>query len=234
MPSGPVEHDLPADRDDGVEHRTFAVGERPRHDECVRARERATATNETCAIGFERQLGRFCPGHRHQVHEPAGSLVLAARATRAQHGALRPYDLGLHEQLAECRVQGVCDGGRQCDLYIARDLDRARFAGVVDQPDPAQFDVVFGRDRDLGARLDQLPVDAVAAVKLGAPLGENGFVRFRLASRRLRRVRPERAGLDVAQVAEAPPVIARRVFLPARQRDVLPAAVATPAAVTSR
>ena len=221
-----LEHDALPDRDDRVEHRAFAAGERPRRHERLRARERAVAADETRTIGFEREVGRLRPGHRHQVQEPARSLVAAACTACAQHGALRPHDLGLHEQLAEGRVQGVRHGRCERDFDVTRDLDRAPLARVVDQPDATQLDVLLGRDRDLRARLDQLPVDAVAAMELGAPLREDGLVLLRLAQRGLRGIRPERAGRHVAHVAEAAPVVARGVLLPTRQRDVLPAAVA--------
>ena len=70
------------------------------------------------------------------------------------------------------------------------------------------------------------PVDAVPAVKFRASFGENRFVRFGRPPRRLRGVGPERATGRIADVAEAAPMVARRVLLPARDGDVLPPAVA--------
>ena len=69
-------------------------------------------------------------------------------------------------------------------------------------------------------------VDAVPPMKLRASLGEYRLVAVGPLRRRLRGVRPEHAGRRVADVAEAAPVVAGRVLLPAGDRDVLPAAVA--------
>ncbi|TPW00718.1 MAG: Uncharacterized protein FD124_3953, partial [Alphaproteobacteria bacterium] len=81
--------------------------------------------------------------------------------------------------------------------------------------------------------------DGVATAKLGTPLGENRLVTQGAPERRLVRGGPEsavrRAGLGgfrhgtsryFADVAEGAPVVAGRVFAPARHGKFLPAAVA--------
>src|SRR5205814_6186237 len=67
----------------------------------------------------------------------------------------------------------------------------------------------------------------IAAPELHSGIGKNGFVLFRWLQRWLVSGRPGIAICHVADVAECSPIVSRAVFAPARDRDVLPAAVAT-------
>src|ERR1019366_10756427 len=124
--------------------------------------------------------------------------------------------------LAERRVLNVGRVRRQDDLGVARELDAAQNAAQVGQAQAAQLDVVFRRDDDFGVGVDAL----VTAAELGAALGEDGFVGVGLPLGGLVRARPEGAGFDIAQVAEAAPGVAGGVFAPARHGQIFPAAVA--------
>ena len=66
----------------------------------------------------------------------------------------------------------------------------------------------------------------VAAAKLSPAFGKNCFVSFRSLECRLMGIGPERPARHIAQITECAPVIAGRVFAPARHRQVFPAAVA--------
>ena len=106
------------------------------------------------------------------MKQPARLLVAGARPARAEHGALLPEDLRLHEQLAEGGMQRIGGRRRQCHFRVARDVQGPARPRAIDDPDAAQLDVVLGRDDDLGARLDQRAVEAILAVKLRASFGE--------------------------------------------------------------
>ena len=214
---------------DRIEHRAGAVGERARKVERGRRAEVVAAADEAGAVGLvadradvARAAGRHPPAvHRHQLHHPRRGLLGRARAACAEHGGRPRQDLGLHEELAEGRVQRVGRHRREHDLAVARDLDRAPQIAVVGDAVAAQLDVVLRRDGDLGVGVDV----AVAAPELGAALGEDGLVVVGDGAHGLVRGRPDLAAGDIAQVAEAAPGIARRILVPARDRQVLPAAL---------
>lgn len=75
----------------------------------------------------------------------------------------------LYEQIAEGRMQGI--GGRRCQHHLAvtGDLDHPPAARTVGQAQAAQFQIILGRDDDLGIGFDAL----IAAAELGPPFGEN-------------------------------------------------------------
>src|SRR5260370_37767628 len=114
----------------------------------------------------------------------------------------------------------------QHHLRITGQLDGAWRFGSVGDCDPAQLNVVVGRYADLRMRVDPI----VAAAELGTGLGENGLVTFSRLEGRLPSRGPEGAAVQVAQIAEGAPAIARGVFTPARYGQVAPAAVTAPRA----
>ena len=100
-----------------------------------------------------------------------------ARPARAEDRLPLAHELGLHEQVAERRMRASAARRRQHDLGVAGQLDRARRVAAVGDADAAQLDVVFGRDADLGVRVDV----AVAAAEFGAALREDRLVARSLA-----------------------------------------------------
>src|SRR5699024_10500749 len=104
----------------------------------------------------------------------------------------------------------------------ASEIDGALDGRLVGDARAAHLDVVLGRDHDLGVEVDAL----VVAAELGAPFGEDDLVFLRLDQGRLVGGGPDLAAVDVAHVAEIAPVVGGRVFAPAVDREVLPAAVA--------
>src|SRR5206468_9635068 len=98
--------------------------------------------------------------------------------------------------------------------------------GAVGEGDAAELDVVLGRDGDLGAGVEP----HVAAAEFHPGFGEDRLVALRLPEGRLQRRRPVFPAGQVAEVAEAAPVIPGRVLAPASDREVLPAAVPAAAA----
>src|SRR5690606_17940385 len=103
-----------------------------------------------------------------------------------------------------------------------RDLDGARGARVIGDAQAAQLDIVLGRYRDLGVRLEA----TLAAAELGLGIGEDRLVAVDRHGSGLVGGGPEFPALHVAQVAEAAPVVAGAVLAPARDRHVAGAAVA--------
>src|SRR3972149_3525128 len=65
----------------------------------------------------------------------------------------------------------------------------------------------------------------IAAAEFRSSFQENRFVLPRSLERRLIGGRPELSAVHVAEVTERAPAVAGNVFAPARDRDVLPAAV---------
>jgi hypothetical protein len=133
--------------------------------------------------------------HRHQVQHPRRLFVERARPARAQDGAPLAQDLGLHEEIAEGRMQRI--GRRRCDHHfgVTGDLDGAALPRAIGDAHPAQFDVVLRRDDDLGMGLESPArrCDGIAAAELGAALGEDRLVALGPLARRLMAGRPEGA-----------------------------------------
>jgi len=129
-------------------------------------------------VGHRAALG---PAHHHQVQHPGRCFIPGTRAAGTQDRRLRVEQLGLHKQVAERRMQRI--GGGRCENHfgVAGDLDDPAGPGTVADADPAQFDVVFRRDHDLGVSVDLM----VVAAKLGAALGKNRFVVVRQVTGRL-------------------------------------------------
>ncbi len=129
--------------------------------------------------------------HRHQVQHGWRLLAGRARPTGAQDGVALAQDLGLHEKIAEGRMQLVGRRRRQHHLGVTGDLDFPALPRAVGDAGPAQLDVVFRRDDDLGIRLE-LPFPAarhaaqrIAPAELGAPFGEDRLVMIGAPERRL-------------------------------------------------
>ena len=212
-------HPMP-DRDDRIEHRALAAGQPSGVEHRLRRGDRAPAADERHAVRLEGNVQRIGPVDGHQVKHPGRRLVVRAGPARAQDGLPLRDDLGLHEEIGERRMQRVGGSGREHDFRVAGDLDRAPRSRAVGDAEPAQLDVVFGRNDDFGMRLEIV----VAPAKFGARFGEYRFVVRRARRRRLMRGRPEVAAGRVADVAERPPVVAGAVFAPAGDGEVLPAA----------
>ncbi len=119
-------------------------------------------------------------------------------------------------------------GGRagEHDLHVARDLHGPARRAAVGDPHAPHLDVVFRRHDDFGVRFDA----GIAAPELGAAFREDGLVALPARAGRLVRGGPRCARRRVAQIEEASPRIGRRVLVPARDRQVVPAAVAASAA----
>ena len=80
-----------------------------------------------------------------------------------------------------------------------------------------QFDVVFGRHRHSHVHLNVFSRGA----KLGDSLGELSFVAVECAGGRLRRRGPECSGIKIPHVQEGAPLVARGVFLPPCQGQIM-------------
>ena len=158
------------------------------------------------------------------MKHPRHVLVDGARPAGAENSLPALDDFGLHEQIAEGRMQRIRSRGRENDFRITCDVDGPAGPRPIGDLDAAELDVVLGRNHDLGMRLQI----EVSAAKLRAPLGKDGFVMFRLLERRLMRGRPELTACHVAQITERSPVVAGDVFTPARDRQIFPAAASAP------
>ena len=112
------------------------------------------APDEARAVGLPLDRAAEAPLDAEHVERPERRLVRPARPTAEQQaGALR-VEFRFDEQLAERRVGEVVLGPRQHDLRVAGDLDLARPRAPVGDRQPADLDVVLGRDRHLQLRLE--------------------------------------------------------------------------------
>ena len=157
------------------------------------------------------------------MEHPRRFFAGCTRPARAQNGLRVAENLGVHEQITEGPVREVGIQWREDDLRVAGQLDDAGLGREIRQRDAADLDVVFWRYGNLRMRVDVV----VAAAIFGAALHEDRLVLRRMTPCRLIGRRPERAGNDVAQIAEHAPPVARRIFAPARDGQILPPAVPT-------
>ncbi len=216
------QHDPAADRDHRVEHRTGGIGQHRIVAQRARGARGIAAAEEARAVGFVGNRADVCIVHRHQMEHPRRYLAVRAGAPRAQQRLGVAGDLGLHEQVAEGRMQFVGDGRRQHHFGIGGDLDGARLPRTVADPQAAQLDVVLGGDRHFQVRVEA----ALAAAELGLGIGEDRFVMVHFHRGGLVGGRPVVAAVHVAQVAETAPVVAGAVLAPAGDGHVAHAAVA--------
>ena len=156
----------------------------------LRVGHAVAAADEARAVRFVRNRSEPSRAvHRHQVQHPRRLLAARARPARAQDRLPRGHDLGLHEQVAERRMQRVRGSGGEHHFGVAGHLDGPRAAGAVGDAHPAQLDVILGRHDDLGVRVEI----RVVAAEFHALLGEDRFVGFGALQRRL-----EGGGPDLA------------------------------------
>ena len=210
-----------ADADDRIEDGALAVGKGLVAVQGRGGCERPLAADEPQTIGFVGRLADRGAPHRHHMRHPRGAFFGRTRTARGVDRLTAVDQLGLHEQIAERRMGFVLRLRRQHDLGIAGDLDGPRRLRTVGQRHTPQFDVVLGRDADLGVGLEL----AVAAAELGPGLCEDRFIALGGPGRWLPGARPHRAGFHIADVAEAAIAVARRILAPTRDRQIAPAAV---------
>ena len=218
-----------ANGDDRIQHGAIGPGQRTGLAQRQWIGRGPRPTNKALAIGFIGNLANFRSMHRHQMQHPGRPLVGRARSPRTENGAAVAQDLGLHEQVAEGRMQIV--RGRRCNHHfsVAGDIDFAALPRAVGDADAAQFDIVLRRDDDLGIGLetDFAAADCVMPAKLGPAFGKNRLVAGRALERWLVCIRPERLAGQIADVTEGAAVVAGTILAPASDGKVVPAAVAT-------
>ena len=154
---------------------------------------------------------------------PGCVLVARPRPARAQDGASRADDLGLHEQVAERRVQRIGGRGGEHDLGVADDLDPARGASPRFVMRTRRSSTSSSGDTTISVCVSK---SLVAPAELDARFGEARLERVGRGPRGQERRRPDATARRIAQVAERAPRIAGGVLAPARDRDVVPPAVA--------
>ena len=121
-----VDGDSMADRRYWIQNRALGARERSGVGHREGCDDRAAAADETHAVGLERDLAGIRAMHAHQMKHPRYVLFAGARTARAENGVPPLDDLGLHEEIAECRMQ--CVRSRRCQNYlrVAGDFDRPR------------------------------------------------------------------------------------------------------------
>ncbi len=151
------------------------------------------------------------------------SLIRAPRSPIGEQRALGLNRLGLNEKLVEGRVLSIRPVGGQRQLEVAGQLELDWFGGSIGYRDPANLDIFFRRDDDLGVGLNPLvPVPEFDSVEV-----KSDRIILRFFRHRLEGIGPEPVAVDVPNVAERSPVIPSRVCSPAGDIQVTPAAVST-------
>ena len=106
-----LEADPAADGHHRVQHRALAAGQRRGIVHRLGRGDGAAAADEARAVGLVGKLAGVRVVHGHQVEHPGHRLVAGAGPARAEDGPVRFGDLGLHEEIAERRMQRVAGGG---------------------------------------------------------------------------------------------------------------------------
>src|SRR5204863_8384967 len=96
-----------ADRRDRIQHGALGVRQRPWIGHCERRGDRTATADETHTVGLERDLRGIGSMHAHQMKHPRRLLFDGACTTRAENRLSFPDDLGLHDKIAERRMEGV-------------------------------------------------------------------------------------------------------------------------------
>ena len=152
--------------------------------------------------------------HRRLVRRPRA-------AAENESGALR-VELGLDEQLAECRVREVVFGAGQHYFDIAGDFELARLPAAIADRQPPDLHIVLGRHGDLELRLEI----AVAAAERGLVQLEHRVELVGLLADWQVRCRPHALRPRVAQIDVVRAGVRRRILAAASDRHVAPHAVA--------
>ena len=224
-----LQEDAVANGHDGIKHRPLAVGKLPGKEpgagaHGLRIGHGIGPADEFHAVGLVGDVPGLGPVHGHHVQHPGGLLALGAGPAGAEDGPLPGQYLGLHEEVAERRMQLIGRWRGQDHFGVTGDVDDPAYPGAVGDADAAQLDVVLGRNRDLGMGV----VVVVPAVELSPPFGKDRLEMLGGLERGLKGRGPELPAGHVADVAEDPPVVAGAVLAPAGDGQVLPPAGAPP------
>src|SRR5437016_10057778 len=144
------------------------------------------------------------------MKHPWRLFVARAGPARAKNGPALFQYFGLHEEVAESRMQGICGRRGQNNFGVAGYLNHPAFAGAVGERDSPQFNVVLRRDRNLRVGLQI----SLTAAELDLGFRKNGLIRFQRFHSWLICRRPELSCGNVADIAESPPGITSGVLTP--------------------
>ena len=210
-----------AQREDRVQHGAGGVRQRlavQRH----RVAELAAPAQEAYPVRFICGFADALPLDQREMRRPDRRLLrLASTPGGGQRGVVGD-EIRLDEQLGECRVGVVGGGLGQHDFGVGGHLDRYRMTAAVGHRDAADFAVVLAGYQ----HLERGGEVAVAAGETGVILGEHRFPEVGRSGNRMRAGGPASTAVEIAKQDEAAPVVAGGVFAPARDRLLLPTAVA--------
>src|SRR5262249_8658333 len=127
----------------------------------------------------------------------------------------------LDKQIAEDRVRLVCGLGGENHFRVTGYFDSARDRGKISDDNAAQFDILFGRYRQLSMDFES----GATVTELRFTLSENGLVILHRQKRGLKGTGPEFVRGDITQIEEHAEAIARCIFAPSRHRQIAPPAI---------
>ena len=209
-------------RHDGIEHEAVASAERRTAIEGRRVGDRAATAYEGTPVGLSLRVpldaGSVGDEMRHLDIRIAGR---ALAPPREDHFAAR-RNLGFDEHLRECRVGGVIQFRGEHKLGEGSHLDVAVDIAVIVQRDTPALAIAFRNDDALHLRAQR--ADGLGERRL--VVGEVGKAALAFRAPRLDRRGPPFAGGDIAQEDEGAVTVLGRIAAPARDRELVPAAVA--------
>jgi hypothetical protein len=82
------------------------------------------------------------------MKHPGYPFIAGARPACAQYCLPLAYNLGLHEKITECRMNGICNSRGKDHLSITCDVNGFSQPGSVCNAGPSEFDIILGRYHD--------------------------------------------------------------------------------------
>ena len=159
-------------------------------------RRASPSPHEAAAIRFPLERPVRTSLQAEDVNGPELLRIRPARPSPAEQGAAIGLAFRFDEELAERGVREVRGRRSEDDLGVARHLDFAGTIGVVHDRQPADFDIVLGRDRDIEPRREAV----MDAMEGRAFRRQRDQVFPRLDAVRICGWRPDRAGPYIAQI----------------------------------
>ena len=204
------ETDSPSEAEDGIEHRTCRVRQRPPVDDRHRRTNPAAPAEEPPAIGLVLSPSAGLAFDDDDVGRPDRRVRRRPGTASGQQGAEIGYPLRLDEETGKGLMRRIRRWRSQHELGIGGQLDLTCLPAEVHDRYPPQLGVVLWRDQHLERGRD----GSIPPIQLGAVLREGRAILVRLDAGRLIPRRPDRAALDIPQEEIGSPVIPGDVFPP--------------------
>ena len=171
----------PAQAEDGIEHRTVAVGQGPTFEDRRCRAGVAAPRQELAAIGLILDIAHRAGFGDTEMCRPDRLFGRGPRPATCQKRAGLTQIFGFHKQLGKGLVGIVIGGFCQRQFGIGRYLDLAQTGAIVGDGYAPHFRIILGRHQHFHESGEGM----VGATDGGAIFREHGFIRIRLLRRGL-------------------------------------------------